>query len=382
MISKEIKNLIIKYLSNSATTEELETLNIWIKKSNNSSKFKSFVKTHYLINYNLNDDCANNIKKKLLAQIRKEKSQRSLFTIKTIYKYAAIAVLFLSVGYFYQNFFATPSGEVTPKEEFVILETEDGSKKVISEDGTIKILDTDGNVVGNQNGNQLVYGSDNSLESIEYHTLNVPYGKRFQLLLSDGTNVHLNAGTTLKYPVQFIEGQQRKVYLSGEAYFDVRRNEASPFIVNSDELNVEVLGTQFNVSSYPEDSSSEVVLVEGSVNLFTGDASTTSTNQVLLEPGFVGALDKNSNNIVTREVVTSIYTSWIHGELVFRNMTFSNILKKMERHYNVEIENRNLELSNEKFNASFGDEPISKILKYFETYNVEFSIDEHKIIIN
>lgn len=384
MINPEIENLIVKYITQSINAKELDVLVDWIQTKSNVQEFKSYVNTHYAIIFSMNELDSDKIKKELLLRIRKDKSIYSKLKVRSILKYAAIAIVFISVGYFYQDFSKVQSvNDVVPQEEFITLQLDDGNIKIISEDGTSKVKDKKGNVVGEQNGAQLVYNNKGEFEKLEYNTLNIPYGKRFELLLSDGTKVHLNAGTSLKYPVKFLEGEIRHVFLSGEAYFDVSENKENPFIVNADDLNIEVLGTAFNVSTYPEDLNTDVVLVEGSVSLYTGKENDVKSN-TLLEPGFTGSFNKKEKSISTKPVITSIYTAWIYGELVFRNIMFSNILKKMERHYNVQITNTNLKLTDEKFNASFGDEPIEKILNYFEiTYGVEFTMEENnEIIIN
>ena len=384
MINPEIENLIVKYITQSINAKELDVLVDWIQTKSNVQEFKSYVNTHYAIIFSMNELDSDKIKKELLLRIRKDKSIYSKLKVRSILKYAAIAIVFISVGYFYQDFSKVQSvNDVVPQEEFITLQLDDGNIKIISEDGTSKVKDKKGNVVGEKNGAQLVYNNKGEVEKLEYNTLNIPYGKRFELLLSDGTKVHLNAGTSLKYPVKFLEGEIRHVFLSGEAYFDVSENKENPFIVNADDLNIEVLGTAFNVSTYPEDLNTDVVLVEGSVSLYTGKENDVKSN-TLLEPGFTGSFNKKEKSISTKPVITSIYTAWIYGELVFRDIMFSNILKKMERHYNVQITNTNLKLTDEKFNASFGDEPIEKILNYFEiTYGVEFTMEENnEIIIN
>ncbi len=382
MINPEIENLIVKYITQSINAKELDVLVDWIQTKSNVQEFKSYVNTHYAIIFSMNELDSDKIKKELLLRIRKDKSIYSKLKVRSILKYAAIAIVFISVGYFYQDFSKVQSvNDVVPQEEFITLQLDDGNIKIISEDGTSKVKDKKGNVVGEQNGAQLVYNNKGEFEKLEYNTLNIPYGKRFELLLSDGTKVHLNAGTSLKYPVKFLEGEIRHVFLSGEAYFDVSENKENPFIVNADDLNIEVLGTAFNVSTYPEDLNTDVVLVEGSVSLYTGKENDVKSN-TLLEPGFTGSFNKKEKSISTKPVITSIYTAWIYGELVFRDIMFSNILKKMERHYNVQITNTNLKLTDEKFNASFGDEPIEKILNYFEiTYGVEFTMEENNEII-
>jgi len=383
MLTPEIENLIIKYITKSANTEEIDVLVEWIKDSSNVQEFKSYVKTHYTIIFSMNELDSNKIKEELLQRIRKDKSIYSKLKVRSILKYAAIAIIFISAGYFYNDFNNVQSvDDIVLHEEFITLQMDNGNIKIISEDGTSKVKDEKGNVIGEQNGSKLVYEKKAEVQKLEYNTLNVPYGKRFEILLSDGTKVNLNAGTSLRYPVKFLKGKKRQVFLSGEAYFDVAENKENPFIVNAEDLNIEVLGTEFNVSTYPEDLSTDVVLVEGSVSLYTGPENDFRSN-TLLEPGFSGSFNKKEGSVSTKPVVTSIYTSWIYGELVFRNITFSRILKKLERHYNVKITNTNLRLTDEEFNASFGDEPLEKILNYFEsTYGVEFSIEENEILIN
>ena len=131
-----------------------------------------------------------------------------------------------------------------------------------------------------------------------YNTLKIPYGKKFEVQLSDGTIVHLNAGTSLRYPVQFVKNQSRQVYLTGEAFFEVSKDKAHPFTVNTQEVNVEVLGTKFNVNSYTEDVSTDVVLVEGKVSLYKDKK--TAENQVYLTPGLKGSNIKGQQKITNR----------------------------------------------------------------------------------
>lgn len=382
MISPKTENLIVKYLTKSANAEELMELAKWIEDSVNREEFNWYVKTHYAITYGMNDIDTDKLKAELLEKIRKDKSISSRFKVREVLKYAAIVILCVSVGYFYQNYEGSQSNEVIPKQELITLELDDGNIKVISEDGESKVLDVNGNVVRNQQEDKIVHRDDASTKTITYNKMNIPYGKRTSLLLSDGTKIQLNAGSSLKYPTGFLEGGMREVYLTGEAYFEVAKDQDSPFIVHTQDLNVEVLGTEFNVSSYSDEPNLEVVLVEGSVNLFTGNSSATSQNSMVLEPGFMGELNKESKSLSSQPVVTSNYTAWIRGELVFRHSKFTDILKRMERHYNVEITNHNVEIANEEFNASFANAPISKILTYLETtYNIDVSIDGHKIEI-
>ncbi len=264
----------------------------------------------------------------------------------------------------------------------ITLELEDGTIQIIEEKGSSNIIDRKGNIVGKQNGNQLAYNIANVKNETTYNTLKVPYSKRFELLLSDGTIAYLNAGSSIKYPVQFSESNDRQVFISGEAYLNVAKDSLRPFIVNADNLNIRVLGTKFNVNAYPEDSTVEVVLVGGAVGLYNinevFDLTTTK-----LEPNYKASFNKATNDIVKNKVITSIYTSWRKGELVFRNMTFRNITKKLERYYGVSITINNENLSNTIFNASFGNEPLDVVLESLKiNYGIQYAIEDEKVIIN
>ncbi|WP_299557370.1 FecR family protein [Seonamhaeicola sp.] len=382
MISQKTQRLIIQYLTKQATLSERNELELWLEDSKNYEIFKDYVKSNYLIDLNMDMFDADDSKKQFLELINKEKKVFRLRRYTRMMKYAAAIIVFVGMGYLYQAGYFSPAPEVIIPEDSITLQLENGNIEIINEDGVSQILDAEGNVVGEQKGKQLVYDKNTETEELVYNTLTVPFGKQFQVQLSDGTDVHLNAGTSLRYPVKFINGQQRQVFLIGEAFFDVTSDVKHPFIVNADELNVEVLGTEFNVSAYPEDAITDVVLVEGSVGLYTD--TNTLAESVKIVPGIKGTLNKKTEDIVTEEVDVSIYTSWMQGALVFRDMTFENIVKKLERRYNMKIVITNKNLKNEIFSATFKEEPpIEKILEAFDkSFGVKYTIKNNAIFIN
>lgn len=314
--------------------------------------------------------------------IREESNQK--IRINKFRKASRIAAVFIglvTLGYFYLHHIAQSETLVIPKNA-ITLQLEDGTTQIIKENDTTAVFNKNGNLVGQQNGNQLVYNDTSSVEKLVYNTLTVPYGKRFELLLSDGTKVHLNAGSSLRYPVKFLNGLERKVFISGEAYLDVTKDTEHPFIVNAENMNVRVLGTQFNVHAYPEDKVSEVVLVEGSVGLYGNKEIFDIESTTKLTPGHKASFTKSDADIKIKPAITSVYTAWRNGELVFRNMTFQNILKKLERQYDVTIINKNKNLSNREFNASFRDVPLEKVLEGMRNiYGLSYTIEDKKITI-
>lgn len=388
MKPKKLHKLIVKYITASISAKELDELEVSLKESSNTQLFNDYVKTNYRIDRKMKTYDTEKSKRLLLDKIKKDKGNLNKFQYRSILKYAAIIIFSMTLGYFVNDKLSneTPAKEFAPKENFITLEREDGNIQVISEDGTSEVIDSEGNVVGSQVGNQLVYANGKMTGSEEpiYNTLHVPYGKHFELKLSDGSLAYLNAGSSIKYPVEFIEGKDRTVFLTGEAFLEVAKDAKHPFIVKAANLDIRVFGTKFNVSAYPEDIVKEVVLVEGSVGLYSETDMSIGNEGTVLTPGLKGSFDNTKGNITTEPVVTSVYTSWVKGVLVFRNMTFENILKKLERHYNVKIVNKNSNLATAKFNASFGDMPIDKILEYFKgEYNIDYSIiNDNEIIVN
>lgn len=386
MISKEIENLIVKYLSQAATAEDLDVLNNWIADDKNHQVYKDFIKTHFAITLAMNNSDLNKIREELRKEIRKGKKQYYSRRLLSVMKYAAIAIFFIGVGIIWQQgvFDKTQNAVIVPRTDAITLELENGDIEIITESGTTHVQNSNGKVVGVRQGNKLVYDKSGDLELV-YNTLTVPNGKQFSIVLSDGSNVHLNSGSSIKYPINFIKGQKRQVFLTGEAFFDVAHDQVHAFVVNAQDLDIHVYGTKFNVSNYPEDRDTEVVLVEGSVGLRESNLEIADNAEVYLKPGYMGIYNRSDNNISQEEVNTSIYTSWMNGNLVFRNISFENIIQKLQRHYNVVIINDNEKLAHETFNATIETkhETIEQVFNYFnKVYQIEYKIIENKIIIH
>ncbi|MCD6598243.1 MAG: FecR domain-containing protein [Bacteroidales bacterium] len=165
----------------------------------------------------------------------------------------------------------------------------------------------------------------------------IPYGKRSVLYLADGTKVFLNSGTHLAFPSRFT-GEKREVFLEGEAYFEVAKNKIQPFVVNTGELNIKVLGTHFNVSAYVNESSIETILLEGSVAVSKQTAFGLKWKEVILKPYQKASFDKKKNEVtVSEEPGADMYITWTKGWLQFSQESLQFIFLKLERYYNVEI---------------------------------------------
>jgi len=382
MTVKKSDRLIVKFITNQASKEEIETLTEWLKEEKNQIVFKDFVKTNYAIDTAMYTFDSTEVKKHLTERIQKENNVFQKRRFSSYYKYAAILILILGGFYFYQNsnLFHAKENVIVPREDDIVLQSGNESAETINISETRDVTDKDGKVIGKQEKNRLVYFNTNSNEKMIYNTLKIPYGKKFEVQLSDGTIVYLNAGTSLRYPVQFAKNQSRQVYLTGEAFFEVSKDKAHPFTVNAQEVSVEVLGTKFNVNSYIEDENTNVVLVEGKVSLYKDKK--TAENQVYLTPGLKGSNIRGQQKIITESVNTDYYTAWVTGSLVFKNASFDAIIKTLERRYNVTVINKNKILGKEIFNARFDNEPIEVVLKYFsDSYAIDYKINEDQITI-
>lgn len=386
----EIKSLLQKFVLNQCTPEEINEVIAYYKKNQLTDDFPTVEDVQNLLDEmpKMDKQKADAIFNNILATSKEEESVIEMPSRKSKYrKYISIAasiVVLLGIGFFYkQNMTDKPVEEKFDfKSSDIVLQLENGETQIISEQNSSQVKDAKGNIVGNQNGDKLVYDNSSDPEKLVYNTIKIPYGKKFRLQLADGTFIHLNSGTTLKYPVKFIAGENRQVFLDGEAFFDVAKDKKHPFIVNADELNVRVLGTHFNVSNYPEDPLTDVVLVEGSVGMYQSNQEFDAVKNTILKPGFKGSFNKENAKISTKAVITDIYTSWINGGLTFRNMTFKNIITKLERRYNVTIINKNEKLANEKFNASFKEESIENVMSYFnEIHGINYTIKNNQILI-
>lgn len=384
MGKSEIKNIITNYFTQSITSEELDSLIAWLEKKGNLKTFRSYVEINYTIHYAMGQYNSDRTKKRLLEKIKKDKSTYQRFRLGKLLKYAAVALIFLGIGLLYKQV-TISDRQVEPKSDpadKITLQLSDGSTKVLSGEGTTSVLDKKGYRIGLQNGNQLIYHKSSAGKKFVYNTLKVPYGKRFMLILSDGTKVHLNAGTTLRYPVEFIKGKNRQVFLQGEAYFDVAKDEKRPFLIDVDELNIQVLGTQFNLSAYPEDEMVRTVLVEGSVGFFEEGPGFDERVHTKLQPGFMATWQKGDGSMAYKEVDTDIYTGWMDGKIIFNHIPFKDILKKLERNYDVTITNNNKVLDDVRFTASFDTETMEQILNAFKkSHPLRFEIREDNQII-
>jgi ferric-dicitrate binding protein FerR (iron transport regulator) len=226
----------------------------------------------------------------------------------------------------------------------------------------------------------------NNSSAISFYELSTPKGSKSQLVLPDGTKILLNAGSKLRYPNKF-RNNLREVYLEGEGYFDVTKDAKRPFIVHTSDINIRVLGTVFNVKSYPNEGTIEATLISGKVliesklknadkiaQLLPNQKVTflKKTGKILLNDNEQEQMDKiiagkerdnqSGKIIFTEKVNTAIYTAWKDNLLVFDNETFESIALKLERRYGAIIRFDDNEMKNYRFSGTFPEISIDRAL--------------------
>ncbi len=359
--------IISKYLSNEASEQEVQALFDWIEASDeNKNQFIKAKKIWALTT--LSSDLS--IETAPVIQMQPKNK------IRQYVQYAAIFLVFLGLG---TTIFLLNKTTENPKE--IVLELGDGRLEYLSGKAQTALLNDKGELIAKKFPNEIVYFGKVADQKVIYNTLSIPYGKRFKLKLSDGTIVSLNSGTSLRYPEQFGLNGNRDVYLTGEAFFEVAKDKMHPFIVHANQADIEVLGTTFNVSAYPENPTVNSTLIEGSIRM---SEAANSTNVILLEPNQMATWQNNSKKLAVKEVDPAFYVAWTKGELAFKDTPFSIIAKIIQRTYDVEIINENSDLAKQNFTGTIkisesSVENILDLLKRDTPFN--YSIDQKTITI-
>lgn len=226
-------------------------------------------------------------------------------------------------------------------------------------------------------------GAGQSKSEIAMNQVVVPFGKKSLVELSDGTKVWLNAGSRMAFPARF-SGSKREVFLEGEAYFDVTHDKSNPFFVNTKEVIIKVLGTKFNVSDYEADKEVATVLLEGSVSLRENKGLNFFGEEIIMNRHQRALFSKGGlATKVYEESNPEIFTAWTEGWFTFYKEPLGNVLKKVERYYNVEVVGTDLfqsdDLISGKLDLKDSIEDVMKVLA--DVAKVSYRINQQKIFI-
>jgi ferric-dicitrate binding protein FerR (iron transport regulator) len=211
-----------------------------------------------------------------------------------------------------------------------------------------------------------------------YNTLSTPRGGKYQLILADGTKVWLNAGSTIKFPVDFI-GNDRTVELSGEAYFEVAHDSRRPFKVAGAGQVVQVLGTHFDVNAYPDESIVKTTLLEGSVKV-SGKSLSPNAPSIIIKPN-EQAIFKN-DQLSKTTVDADEFVAWKNGVIIFKNADIHDVMRKISRWYNVEVVYQG-EMGNDTYNGEIPrNAAFSEVLRILKLDDINVKLSGRKLIVS
>jgi len=382
MTKEQFIALYEKCASGYCTAEELTQL------ENYQDDFELTVK-QWSAEMGTTDEVRQQIFEKLRAQLLAEgKKRRSNFH----YWVAAASVLiFLAAGTLF--WLATKDQQrnqhqiaqsksvktiITPGRNRAVLTLANGKKLDLDDTRTGIISKQGASIVSKTADGKLAYRSNtdrSDKNAVTYNTIETPRGGQYQLTLADGTIVLLNAGSSLKYPTTFT-GKERKVELKGEAYFEVAKNKEKPFRVALNGMQVEVLGTHFNVMAYNDENTIETTLLEGSVKLIKDGSSTT------LIPNQQGVLNNGASNFRVRVVNTEDVLAWKNGFFKFDHDNIETIMRKIARWYDVDVSYKG-NLKRQNFGGTVSRfKDISQLLTTLElTGTIHFKIEGRRITV-
>lgn len=373
--TEHYEKLLQKYLDGQCSMAETEELYAWLQTSSShrsllvtmQREFEQAMNNRHEIPAELSD----RIEKRLLEEITHHK----IVKINRWRWVAAAAVVLLIGGIYFLR--TTPSPEVTP----VVLNKDvaPGTNKAILTlaNGDVVTLDSTGNkvitqgktVVRQKNG-QLQYAAQSNEDAVVYNTLTVPRGGQFNIVLPDGSHVWLNAASSLKYPTAF-NGAQRRVEMQGQGYFEVAKNAKQPFFVKVNNMEVQVLGTSFDIMAYTDEKSVNTTLVEGAV----------SVNNHRLQPGQQAVLDPVTGSITVHPADVDQVIAWKTGFFEFDNAPLSDIMRQLSRWYDIDV-NYNQAADNRLFGGRISRSlPLSDILHMLEANGPKFLLSGRKLIV-
>lgn len=251
-----------------------------------------------------------------------------------------------------------------------------GQKRLLSQEKNTIIVSDSNRDIRTDKQTLIVESSEQEIRDPEYYTMNVPFGAEYNVLLPDGTKIYLNAGSSLRYPDQF-NGEKREVFLTGEAYFEVKSDSLHPFIVHAADVAIQVLGTAFNVNAYPDVPWIKTTLVEGRVE------AQCKNNSFIMEAGTQVAYNKETEEAKYFPVNTQQFTSWKDGYYEFEEMPLEELMTIFTRWYNLNIEFADSKVKEIKFSGRLKRyEDLRSLFKMLEyTQDINFIMAEDRIII-
>lgn len=311
-------------------------------------------------------------------------TERTLRTgIRWIAAAAAILVFVLAGVYFVNRKQLVPQlakvqTDVLPGSNKAVLTLYNGKKIVLTSAQKGKLAYQGNTIINKTADDQLVYASqgNSTASAMVYNTLNTPRGGQYHLVLADGTNVWLNAASSIKYPTQFT-GNERRVEITGEVYFEVVHDKNKPFRVIAGDQTVEDLGTRFDINAYGDEPIIKTTLLEGSIQV-----SKTGGTSTILKPGEASVLTSDHIKITNADTEEAI--AWKNGDFIFKNQNLQAIMKNVARWYDIDVKYGDLKNKNLTYSGEVSrSKNLSAVLQMLEsTGQVKFKVQGNNVRVS
>lgn len=389
MNNKELGELFDRYMNGKSSEEETNELFRYVNDPGNADQITEIIgdrlnseaqydslpvyKQHYILSHIFNHE----------TKVVKQTRIRWLKWVKAAA--AALILFFIGIHVLTRNkpdvspFISktkTHKQDVLPGGNNATLTLSNGSRIVLnSAKNGVLAQQGNANVVKLTDGKIAYNAAITGATNIEYNTMTTPRGGEYDLTLSDGTRVWLNAASSITYPTVF-SGKERKVNITGEAYFEVAKNKNMPFTVNvNGREDVQVLGTHFNIMAYQDEALIKTTLLEGSVKIVKDKATE------FLKPGQQAQLTFNGELSVIDDADINAAVAWKNGQTLFVNEDIRSIMRQVSRWYNIDVEYKG-EMPTRLFTGGISRESnLSELLKVLELSKIHFRIEDSKIIV-
>ncbi|HLY70739.1 MAG TPA: FecR domain-containing protein [Puia sp.] len=392
MNEARIKYLLRQYCGNALSIEESEEFRVLLNLNDHKEVFEKVIEDQiaeqepgqFFVEYDYGA-----LLQKVTGIDKTGKKQPTIRSIRarTIW-WSAAAILLIACGvYFYKESRPIPQETVTQTGKQDIKAPASNRATIALANGQKIFLDSLGNGIMKKQGSaelekkgagSIVYNDNGQPKETIYNTLTNPRGSRVvDITLADGTRIWLNAESSLTYPVAFA-GKDREVSITGEGYFEVAKDPKRPFRVQVNKVEIEVLGTHFNISGYADENNIRTTLLEGSVRISSGDRHSAH----MLKPGEQAIVDRtNGDAQIKTGIDLDEVMAWKNGSFEFNGTDLKTIMNELARWYDADIEYGSKIPTDRFFGIVSRSSNLSEVLKIMEGANVHFKIDGKKVIV-
>ncbi|SKA29469.1 FecR protein [Chitinophaga eiseniae] len=393
---ERILEIYERALAGKATEGEMNILRSWLAGRENNGPAQELLEQSFFrttATVDIPEEKAQAIFQAIITADKTPDRVRHIFPRRWWWAAASVALLLAASAAYYllqehQTVRAPAVADVAPAHKGAILTLSDGSQVV---------LDSAKNgLVASQNGARILLDSGQlsydpvagSADAITYNAISTPKGRQFNLQLPDGTQVWLNAASSIRYPTLF-KGAERKVEITGEAYFEVAQNSKMPFRINvNKQALIEVLGTSFNINAYGDNGTINTTLISGTVAVKHTPIKTSSSERVILKPGQTAqmAIAHDLNTVDKIKVIPDAdinkAVAWKNGAFNLEGSSLKEVMKEVERWYDIEVVYENNKIPDIYFTGEMSrNVKLSSFLKALKEWQINYRLDNNRLII-